>query len=124
MQARPRLGELERAHDAATVVRVHDRGGRGVALSQERVGLLRRRPGRRGAPAARALAGGRWRRQLQLGQSGAQVETGAADDDRGAPAREDLVDRGVREALVVRDGAFFAEADDPDEPVSGTRTGS
>ncbi len=44
---------------------------------------------------ARALAGRRCRRQLQVGQRRAQVETGAADDDRSPARPDDLVDREI-----------------------------
>ena len=80
---------------------MHARGRVGIARGEQLVrrlgaGVVDRRP-------ALALAGRRRRRELERGQRGPEVEPGAADDDRRAAAREDLVDRRVREPLVLAD---------------------
>ena len=91
----PGLGELERAHEATRVVDVH---GRGCAWIEGREPLVRRR---RVAldlgpdPLAHACA--RRRRHREVGERRPQVETGAAADDGGAGARDELVDRLVCE---------------------------
>ncbi len=58
------------------------------------------------------MPGRRRRRQLEPGERGAQVEPGSAGDDRGEPAREDVVDRGVREPLVLGHRAVVVERPD------------
>ena len=65
---------------------------------------------------ALARSGLRSRRQPQIGQRGAQVEAGTADDDRSAAGGENLVDRGVRQLLVLTDGSLVVERPDADEP--------
>ena len=77
------LGELERAHDAPPVVRVHGRGRLGVEVGQERVRALGA-PRRRRTPALAGAGHGR-RRNLELGERGPEVQAGAADHD-GRPA--------------------------------------
>jgi hypothetical protein len=61
-------------------------------------------------------AGRRWRGQLEVGERRTQIKPGPADDDRRPPRAEDLVDRLVRQALVLRHGAFLVEAEVADEP--------
>ena len=100
-QARPGLGQLERAHDAAAVVRVHG-GRRGrIALGEQ---LVRRLGAELVVEALQPLARSRRgrRRQLEVGQCGAQVEPGAADDDGRPAGGEDLVHRRVGAAAGSR----------------------
>src|SRR6185312_14313493 len=93
-QARTGLRELERADDASPVVRMDDGGRLRVVLGQERVRAFGAEP-LVDPLRPLALAGSRRRRKVELGQSGAQVEARAADDDWRRPLGEDLVDRGV-----------------------------
>ena len=69
------------------------RGAR-VACQQQRVRLLGAEPLVLALPEHAAL--GR-RRQRQVRERRAQVEPGSADDERESAAREDVVDRAVRE---------------------------
>ena len=64
---------------------------------------------------ALAGAGRRCRRELEVGERSAEIEAGAADDDRRAPLGECAVDGLVRETLVLGDGAFVVERPDADE---------
>ncbi len=114
-KARSRLDELERAHDPAAVVRVDDAGGRGIAFGQERVGLLAADPVVK-ALQPLALPGCRRRRQLELGQGGTEVEAGSTDDDRHPAVGEDLVDRSVRESLVLGHRSLLGQVEEPDQP--------
>ena len=115
----PGLGELERAHDAAAVVRVDARGGGRVALGEQRVGRLgpscvvealhrSRAPGAGGGGSSSA------------DERGAEVEAGAADDDRRAAGGDDLVDRRVREPLVLADRDLVVERHDARRAAPGT----
>ena len=72
---------------ARVAARIGVQGGRTAALEL-------------GHPAL-AHALGRGGPQAQLGQRGAQVEAGAADDDRPPPGRQQAVDLGVRELGVL-----------------------
>ena len=59
----------------------------------------------------------RWRgRKAEVGDRGAQVETGAPGNDGRPSCGEELVDGGVSEAGVLADGALVIERPDPDEP--------
>ena len=60
---------------------------------------------------------GRWRAQAQLGQRRAQVEAGAADDDRPPAPGEQRVDLGVRELGVLAGAEGGVERQEGDEPV-------
>ena len=82
------------------------------------LGVQRRRAlGREPRGVAGADRGVGRRPQVQLGQRGAQVEAGAADDDR-APARgEQPVDLGVGAAGVVAGGGGRGDRQDPEQPV-------
>ena len=57
--------------------------------------------GELGLPAL-ARAGRRGRAQIELGQRGAQVQPGAADDDRAPAGGEQAVDLGVGQLGVLR----------------------
>ena len=107
------LGELERAHDPAAVVRVHGRGGSGVALGEERVGSLGTLVVEALPPLARAGLGRR--RHVQAAQGSAEVQTGAADDHGCSPGRERSVDRRMGELLVLGDRCLVVELPDRDE---------
>ena len=112
------FGELERADDPAAVVRVH-RGRRlGIALGEERV---RRLGALLVVDALPALARARLRRRrnVQLGERRAEVQAGAADDDRRPAGGERSVDRLVRERLVLGDRRLVVELPDPDEAPAG-----
>ena len=104
-----------RAHDAAAVVRVHARCGGRVALGEERVRALGAELVVGRLPPLPFAGSGR-RGQLEVGERRAQVEPGAADHDRRPPRREDLVNGGVGEALVVADRDVVAQRHEPDEP--------
>ncbi len=108
------VGELERTYDATSVVRVHARRRRGIALHEQRVRPLGPEPVVDPRPAL-ALSGRRRRRQLERRQCRSQVEAGAADDDRRATGSEDRVDLPVGEPLVLADGDVVGERHDPDE---------
>ena len=91
------LVDLQRAADADQIARA-DRGGRfRIDAGQPRVqrfDAVGRRL--RAVPGADALVG---RRRLeQAGDQRPVVEAGAADDDRQPPARDDVRDRGARDA--------------------------
>ena len=87
---------------------MHGRRCRGVALGEQLVRCLGAElVVERLQPLARARR--RRRRQLEVGQRGAQVEAGAADDDGRPAGGEDLVHRRVREPLVLRDRALLVE---------------
>ena len=73
------------------------------------------------SPSALARRRSRCGRQRELGERSAQVEPGAADDDRRPAGGEDLVDRRVREPLVLGDRAFVIER--PDRRPAGPETG-
>jgi hypothetical protein len=60
----------------------------------------------------RAALGGGGRRQVESGEGGAEIQPRAADDERHVA----VVDRCVREPLVLTDGDVRAERQDPDEP--------
>ncbi len=107
------LGELERAHDSAAVVRVHGRRGSGVALGEQRVGGLGTLVVEALAPLARAGRG--CGRHVQATEGGAEVQTGAADDHGCATGRERCVDRRVGEHLVLGDRCLVVELPDRDE---------
>ena len=57
------------------------------------------------------------RPQLELGQRGAHVEAGAADDDRPAPLREQAIDLGMRELREAAGRELLVDADDSEQPV-------
>ena len=77
--------QLERAHEPLAVGGRDAGGDRGRAAGQLGVQRLRRRAPR-SSPCQRARTSGDRRAQVELGQRGAQVQAGAADDDR-PPAR-------------------------------------
>ncbi len=90
------------------------RSGSGIELAEPRVGRLG--PGVVVEPAPlRAVAHGRRRRKLELGERRAEVEARSADDERRAAVGEDLVDRGVRELRVLADRSLVPERPHPDE---------
>ena len=70
-------------------------------------------------PLHEPLAHSRRRRRLEveLGERGAQVEPGAADDDRRATRREGGIDLGVRAGGVLGDRVRGGDGDDRDEAV-------
>jgi hypothetical protein len=68
-----------------------------------------------------AHALGRGRAQLELGERGAQIETGAADDDRCPPLGEQSVYLGVGELRVVGDREARVDRKKRDEPVLQAR---
>jgi len=109
-----RLPELERAHVPLAVVRVHSRRGSRIASGKQGV---RRRGATPGVQPLPACARVRWNvgRKGDVRQGGLEPEPRAADDDRRAPGRDDLVDGLVREALELADGALPVERPDPDE---------
>ena len=102
-----RVEQLERAQDALPVVRGDLRRDLRVALEQ--VGVQRAHA-LVGEPPGVALAdrGVRRRPQVELGERGAQVEPGAADDDRAPALLDQRVDLGVRAARVVAGGGARA----------------
>ena len=115
-QRMPRLRELQRAHDAAAVVRVHGGGRRRIDGRQRGV-----RPGRP-ALVVQALCGvadavRRLGRERHVGERRAHVEAAPAAHDRDAAAVEDLVDRIVGEVRVLGDGALVARLPHGDEMV-------
>ena len=63
-----------------------------------------------------ALTGTRRRRELESGESGPEVEAGPPDHDRRLSGSQDLVDRVVRELLVLGNRTFVLELPDADEP--------
>ena len=106
--------QLQRAHDALAVVRV-DPLGRPRRAARE-LGVQRRRPAplELGGPVlARAL--GRRRSQIELGERRAQVQAGAADDDRAPPGGQQPIDLGVRELGVLADAERRVERQEGDE---------
>ena len=107
------LGELERSHDSAAVVRVHGRGGSGVALGEQRVGGFGTLVVEALPPLARAGRGRR--RHVQATQGSAEVQTRAADDHGCSTGRERSVDRGMGERLVLGDRCLVVEPPDRDE---------
>ena len=112
-------GELQAADDPAAVVRMDRGGGFGVELGELRVSLLGPRRVVQLLPAL-ALAGLGSRRQREVGERGPQVEAGSAGDDRRPARGEDLVDRGVRERLILADRSLVVERPDPDEAARAT----
>ena len=96
------------------------RRSRRVAVGQDRVSRLSADAVVQALPSL-AGTGRRSRRQLELGQRGAQVEARPADDDRRAAGGERVVDRRVREELVLADRGLVLELPDRDEPGRGRR---
>ena len=94
---------------------MHRLGGGRVALGQERVRRVRAEVVVALLPAI-ALTGRRRRRQLELGERGAEVEAAAPRDDGRTARREKLVDRLVREPLVLAHRRLVVERPDADEP--------
>jgi hypothetical protein len=97
---------------------VHGCGRRGVALGEQRVRALRpelrvERIGPLAQPRRRR------RRQVEVDERRAQVEPRPADDDRQPPGRERLVDRRVREPLVLADRELV-----PSSRIPTSRVGS
>ena len=90
-----------------------------IALGQELVRALRPSLVVEALPALSLARLGR-RRQVELGERGPEVEARPADDDRCSPGRQDLVDRRVRELLVLADRGLVVERPDPDEPPQAT----
>ena len=70
-------------------------------------------------PALAVRSGGASAGSANVGQRGLEPEPGAADDDRRPPRGGDLVDRRVRELLVLADRALAVERPDADEPRAG-----
>ena len=109
------VGQLECPNHAPTVVGMNLRRRRGVEL--RKLGMcplgadlvVERSP-----PLARARSRRRWK--LEPGKRGAEIEPRAPRDDRCSPAREDVVDRLVREALVFADRDVRLERHHADEP--------
>ena len=91
-------------------------GGPRRALREQRVQRLRAAALELGVPAL-AHARRRRRAQRELGQRGAQVEAGAADDDRRRAGGEQLVDLGVRERGVLGDAEARVDRQERDQPV-------
>ena len=77
----------------------------------------RRRPALELGRPALAHALRRRRAQVELGQRRAQVQAGAADDDRPPPCGEQLVDLRVRELGVLPDAEGRVERQERHEPV-------
>ena len=90
-------------------------GGRRVALGEE---LVRRRRSPLVVDALPALprAFFRRRRQPEVGERCAEIQPRPADEHRSPAGRERVVDRGVRQPLVLADGSFMVEVPDPDQP--------
>src|SRR5204863_1962047 len=108
------LRKLECADDAAAVVRVQGRSSAWVSLGEQLVGALAAEPVVEPfQPLARAGLGRG--RQLEIGERGSEVEAGPADDDRRASSGKDLVDRRVRQLLVLADRRLLLEPPDPDQ---------
>ena len=61
------------------------------------------------------------RAQLEVGERGAQVEAGPADDDRAAPGRQQAVDLGVRELGEAPGANSSSIGDEADQPVLESR---
>ena len=101
------LRELECADDAAAVVCVHARGCCGVTLREQRV----RRVGAEPLDLLLPMCAAPLRRDRELRQRCAEVEAGAADEDRDFRG----VDRRVRELLVAAHRHILLERDDADE---------
>ena len=108
-ERRAGFGELQRADDATPVVRVHDTRGRGIELGEMRVRNVGAFVVVEPTPPV-AFTRLRRRRQRQIGQRGAQIETRSADDDRRPAGREDLVDRSVSQRRVLPDRRLVVEA--------------
>ena len=110
-QRRSELGELQCAHHATAVIRMKPRCGVRIALREDGVRALGPEPVV-GAlpPRSLLLRRGRWK--AQLCERGAKVEAGAAGDDRGPAVVDQLVDRCVRQAGVVGDGALVVQRPD------------
>ena len=94
---------------------MHARGGLGIERLQPPVRVHAAVLVVERLPAPTDVRLGR-RRELQVGQRRAQIETGPADDDRSSTAREDVVDRLVREPLKLADGHVVLDVEDADEP--------
>jgi uncharacterized membrane protein YbhN (UPF0104 family) len=94
---------------------MHRRRGCGIAAGEQVVGAGPADAVVQVLPVLAPACGGR-RRQPERRDRGAQVEPRAAGDDGRLSAGEDLVDRVVREALVLRDRGLVVEPPDPDEP--------
>ena len=94
---------------------MHARSRGRVALGQESVrrlsadAVVEARP-----PVARTRR--RRRRQRHRGQRGPQIEPGAPDDERRPAGGQDLVDRLVRESLVLADRDLAREVEHAHEP--------
>lgn len=65
--------------------------------------------------------GSRWGCKLEIGESGAQVEAGAADDERPAAGGEQPVDLRVGELGVAPDAEALGDREEGDEPVLEAR---
>ena len=105
--------ELERADDTSAIVHVYRLCGSRIELGEKRMGL-------RGIVVVgvfdpRARGSVDRRRDLELSQRGAEIETGAARDDRCPTRGDQMVDGFVRESGVFADRHRLTEAADPDE---------
>ena len=93
---------------------MHARRCRGIALREQRMRGLAPELVVHAFPPF-ALPRRRRRRKLEVRERRAQVEAGAADDDRRPARGDDLVDRLVRESLVAPDRDVLVERHDADE---------
>ena len=113
-QRRPGFAQLERPHDPLAVVRMDAAGGCRIAIREQ--GMRRFRPFVfvEALPLLTRSLRGR-RRQLEVGESGAEVEARPADDDGHQPPRQGAVDRRVGERLVLGDRCLVIEIPDRDQ---------
>jgi hypothetical protein len=103
--------ELERAEDALRV-------GRGDACVGRQLGVEVLEAV--GCQLSFVVVADLWvdrRAQIQVGERGAQVEAGAADDDRAAALFEQLVDRRVRLARIGAGRVGLGDGQEPDQAV-------
>ena len=117
------LVQLEGADDSAAIVGVDRLRRLRISLGEGRVRLLGAEAVESALPAL--ARPGRWRgRQVEFGERSAEVEAGAADDDGRASACEALVDRLVREPLILGHRALMVELPDSDKGGSAAGVGS
>ena len=112
-QRRTDRRELERAHDSTAIVDVYGRCGCRIELGEERMGLRGIAVVDMLGPSARGSVDRL--RDLEIRQCGAEIETGAAREDRCPTRGDQMVDGVVREPGVLADRHRLGEATDPDE---------
>lgn len=109
--------QLVRADDARGVGRLHGRGSIGIAGGE--LGVQRGKATGLGRARQQRLAdaGGRRRGEREVGERSAEVEPGAADDDRRAARCERGIDLVMREGGVLGHRPGAVDRQEPDEPV-------